>query len=118
VFFGGEPVYQFNLRGEIRRAYDHGLLYKAEHATLISLRRRRVPGEVQLLRNELSADESARFLREAERRLTELRAALQSGRFEVLGQVPESADVARRALDWLEGLALPPRLAVSPRAGR
>lgn len=118
IFFGGEPVYQFNALGELRRAYDQGLLYKAEHGALVSLCRRRVPGEVQLVRKELSADESAQFLAQIARRLAVLRDDLRSGRFELVGQVPESVDVCHRIVEWLNRLALPPAVAASPRAGR
>lgn len=117
VFLGGEPVYQFNPRGELRRAYHQGLLYKAERGLLVSLRRRRVPGEVQLLRQELSAEEGRLFLEELTRRMTALRHDLQNGQFKLIGQAPESTDVFRRIAAWLDVLVLPPAVATGPRAG-
>lgn len=118
VFFASEPVYQFNARGELRRAYHHGLLYKAERGRLVSLSRRRVPGEVQLLRTELSADEQRLFLEELTRRVTALGQELANGQYALVGQVPSSADVGRRVTEWLGGLILPPAVAAGPRAGR
>lgn len=118
IFFGAEPVYQFNALDQVRRAYHDGLLFKAERGVLVSLRRRRVPGEVQLLRENLTPDESHQFLQELSRRITALSAALNCGDFQLVGQVPESADVCRRVIDWLDRLALPPAVAAGPHVGR
>lgn len=118
VFFGAEPVYQFNALGELRRAYNEGLLYKAERGVLVSLSRRRMPGEVQLLRKELTADESRLFLEDLAGRMIALRDGFRRGQFELISQVPVSADVLGRISKWLEHLALPPAVAFSPHAGR
>ncbi|HVX13736.1 MAG TPA: hypothetical protein VHC22_21320 [Pirellulales bacterium] len=118
VFFGSDPAYHFNACQELRRAFVAGLLFKTERAGLVSLTRRRVPGEVQMLRHELNERETGDFLAELVRRLEALRSALASGDFRLTGQVPASADVVDRLRVWLDGLTLPPPLAASPRAGK
>jgi hypothetical protein len=62
VFFGPDPVYQFNSAGELRRAYVSGLLYKAERGSLCALRRERNETEVALVRSNLPPDETAALL--------------------------------------------------------
>lgn len=116
VYFGGEPVYQFTSRGELRRAYDHGLLYKAERGRLVSLRRERSPNEVQLLRHDLTEEETFRFLKVLTQRIAALRDHLCNGDFEFVGQAPADRDVVGKIGQWLAGLQLPPQLASTPRA--
>src|SRR5437588_282047 len=41
IYFGGDPVYQFNARGELRRAFVADRLFKAEHGILAALDRQR-----------------------------------------------------------------------------
>lgn len=116
IFFGEEPVYQFNTLGHLRRAYYDGLLYKAERGRLVSLRRQRVPGEVQLLRHDVNDDETYQFLVELTRRVGDLRDYVRGGAFELLGQAPTGNDVVGRIAKWLDAVELPPRLASTPRA--
>ncbi len=116
IYFGGEPVYHFTSRGELRRAYDAGLLYKSDGGQLVSLRRQRTPGEVQLLRHDLTEDEASQFFEELVKRMAELRDRVGRGTFTLVGQAPADADILGRIARWLETLALPPPLAQSPRA--
>lgn len=118
VYFGADPAYHFNSADQLRRAFCRGLLYKAERGKLVSLERRRVPGEVQLLRHELSDEEAESFQWELVRRLRELRSALRLGKWQLVGQVPDSTDVAGRVCRWLENMRLPPPVASTPRTGR
>src|SRR5437867_13443850 len=60
-FFGQSPVYQFNSRCELRRAYVGGLLYKVDNGKLVEMRRERTANAVELRSRPLSSDESARF---------------------------------------------------------
>src|SRR5437870_346539 len=62
IFFGGDPVYQFNARGELRRAFVNGLLYKAVQGKLAALRRVRSADETQLVRHDLTPAETVQFL--------------------------------------------------------
>ena len=101
VFFGSDPVYQFNTAGQLRRAFAAGLLYKAVDGRLVSLKRVRQPGEVQLVRQELTEDEQAVFVSEMHYRLREFLSQLNTGRLTIVGQVPPEADVWGRVQAWI-----------------
>lgn len=108
VYFGADPAYHFTSAGALRRAYCGGLLYKAERGKLVSLERRRTPQEVQLMRHELSPDETQAFLAEIARRLASFRSSLRADAWRLVGQSPASVDVVSRIRGWLEVLPLPP----------
>ena len=114
-YFGAEPAYHFNSAGLLRRAFVSGLLYKAEHARLVSLERRRAAGEVQLFRHELTDEETQSFLAVLAAQLLALRDALAQDRFERLRQEPEEADLIGRARDWLAAHSEQVAVANSPR---
>jgi hypothetical protein len=101
IFFGADPVYQFNAAGELRRAYCDGLLLKADHGRLVSLRRERRQNEVQLLRHELTDAEQRAFLTRVQSLLSGLATSLQHGEYALVGQVPANADVVGRLTKWL-----------------
>jgi hypothetical protein len=101
IFFGVDPVYHFNAAGELRRAFCDGLLFKATHGRLVSLRRIRQQGEVQLLRHELTEAEQGGFLARMRDLLSGLASALGHGEFEIRGQVPSDAEVVARLKAWL-----------------
>src|SRR5690242_9938995 len=68
-FFGGDPVYQFNTAGELRRAFVAGLLYKAEGAHLIVLHRERDASQTVLSRRTCDAAEEQALLAAAREHL-------------------------------------------------
>lgn len=100
-YFDADPAYHFNSAGQLRRVFASGLLYKAERGRLVSLDRRRTAGEVQLVRHELTAEETSRFLASLAANLLALSEALAQCRFERLRQQPEQADVVGRVRAWL-----------------
>jgi hypothetical protein len=115
IFFGADPVYQFNAAGELRRAYRDGLLYKAERGRLVSLEQRRTLHEVQLVRRDLTEAECQDFVLQMQRHLGELRTKLADGSLLVAGQVPVGGTAFDRVRAWLVGHdGLP--IAASPRA--
>lgn len=103
-FFGQSPVYQFNSRRELRRAYVGGLLYKTDNGQLVEMRRERTAVAVELRSRPLRDDEAEKFLVDAESRLSSLRDALAAGTADVIGQVPIEQDVVARATAWLQEL--------------
>jgi hypothetical protein len=111
VFFGTDPVCQFNTAGELRRAFVGGLLYKAENGRLVALRRERSDVEVVLIRHELNDAETKVLLSELEAHLSRLKAAFSQGSFSVAGQLPKGADIIGRVRRWLDSLPL--RIAVA-----
>lgn len=116
VFFGSDPVYQFNAAGELRRAYVAGKLLKADQGTLAELTRVRTPTEVQLVRRDLSDGEAEKLLAIMLARLDLLRDCIESGSVEVIGQVSPDGDLLPAVRDELERLVAAPRVANNPRA--
>lgn len=115
VYFGPDEAYQFNTAGELRRAYRDGLLYKAERHKLARLTRERSAAEVVLVRYELSAEETAPFVRHMGRMLLRLRESLSRGDFSVIGEVPSGGDVVAKLARWLTTLPCD-AIAISPHA--
>jgi hypothetical protein len=115
VFFDAEPVYQFNSRGELRRAYVDGRLIKAERGRLVALTRQRGQKQVALVRHDLDDAETAQFLAVMTPMLSELAGLLYAGRYRLSGQVPPEADVVTRIRVWLASRPQPPTIAQSPR---
>lgn len=76
VFFGQDPVYHFNPKGQLRRAFVDGFLFRTQGGTLARLNRERSELETTLLRNDLTELELAEFLAAMRTRLAALRTAL------------------------------------------
>jgi hypothetical protein len=118
LFFGADPVFQFNTAGELRRAFLRGKLLKAERGKLVELTRVRTAGETQLWRSELDAEATAELLAAMGRRIADLAEALAGGRLEIVGQVPADADViGRLRTELLKHATRDVRIALSPRVG-
>ena len=116
IYFGADPVYQFNSAGELRRAYLGGLLYKAERGRLVELRRERTEQETQLVRRELIDQEQASLLANAAARLERLRQALAKSSASVTGNVPADVDVPKRMGRWLDQARPGIKIAARPHA--
>ncbi|HEX4146951.1 MAG TPA: hypothetical protein VHY91_25865 [Pirellulales bacterium] len=101
LFFGDDPVYQFNARGQLRRAFVDGRLYKADAGRLVEVTRRRHDDRIQLAGRELTADESAEFIAALRTRLDDFGEKLASGQVRASAQVPPHADVIARLGQWL-----------------
>jgi hypothetical protein len=115
VFFGPDPVYQFTSDNHLRRAFVGGLLIKAEAGRLFSLDRQRRSGEVQLVRHELTDDESTELRSQAVARLQSLHETLVADRHKTIGRVPSDVDVVGRVIAWLNSLPDEIQAANSPR---
>lgn len=103
-FFDADPVYQFNSRRELRRAYRHGKLLKAEQGRLIELTRTRTPDETTLERRDLSDDETGTLLDEMRLRVTAFVAHWLRNGYSLVGQVPSGTDVMKRVIDETEAI--------------
>ncbi|HEY2840201.1 MAG TPA: hypothetical protein VGJ26_13685 [Pirellulales bacterium] len=115
LYFGEEPAWHFNTAGELRRAYAHGRLYKAERGGLIALDRRRTEKETQLVRHELNTEENAALTGELRQCASELAAIIDAGRYQIIGQVPSDADMLTRVRPLLAALAKEVTIAAGPR---
>ena len=100
VFFGEDPVYQFNAAGELRRAYTDGKLLKAERGRLSAFERVRTQNEVQLVRHELNETDMIHFQAQMANHLQALAELINTNAFDVAGQVPPDADVLGRLKRW------------------
>jgi hypothetical protein len=115
LFFGADPVYQFNARGELRRGYVDGKLLKAERGRLAELTRVRTVEETQLVRVDLDAGATAMLLAAMTARLARLRDAFAAEQVTVVAEVPVGGEVAADVRRAVEQLAEAPRIADSPR---
>ena len=117
IFWGHDPVFQFNVDHQWRRGFRQGHLLKADHGRIAELRRQRQDGQVQLLRRDLNADETDAYLADMSTRLTRLQESLSRDAFTILGQVPEGVNLVERTLTWIDRLGSPIEIAESPRVG-
>lgn len=118
IFFGADPVYQFNAAGELRRAFVDGKLVKAEHGKLVRLDRRRTDSEVQLLRQVLADSELDEFVRTARYSLARMSQHVANGSAAVVRQVPEDAAILDEVRSWLDNLPIELVIAARPHAGK
>lgn len=117
VYLDQDPVYHFTSSGELRRAYVAGQLIKANRGQLVSMRRERTGGEVQLVSHVMSDERAQQLLDQICHALAEAAKQLERQELVVVGQVPDDADVQGELRQWLaERLASPLAIARSPRA--
>ena len=114
VFFGPDPVFHFNSRGELRRGFVRGALWKAEQGRLVVMRRRRTSESVTLQARDVRSEEEAALLGEAQKRLAALHNALASGQAIWIRGVGEGAASAEFWLRCLEAVESPWQLAQRP----
>jgi hypothetical protein len=101
IYFGSDPAYHFNSRGELRRAFCGGLLIKAERGRLVSLDRNRQVDEVQLVRRPLADREQTEYIADLARRMDVFAQQCDSNEWVTVGRVPADTDVLGRVRDWL-----------------
>jgi hypothetical protein len=117
IYFGDDPVFHFNARGELRRAFVNDRLIKAERGRLVALERKRSEGETALEGGPLKPKDEAALLEDIRRRLRNVGTALAAGSVDVVGQVPDDGgDAVARLSEWL-AVNPNPAVAASPRVG-
>jgi len=87
VYFGGEPVYQFNANQALRRAYHQGCLLKAVDCLLVSMRRERQDDKLQLLSTSWDEEKTREFIGQVRRDMMQLAEAITAGEAQVKGFV-------------------------------
>ncbi len=117
IYFGPDPVFQFNRSGELRRAFCDGKLLKADAGALAELTRIRTATETTLERRDLNQAETSALLDAMRCRLAALHAKLEQGEYRLVGQVPAEADVVGRLRAALETLRTCRTVARTPRVG-
>ncbi|MEE3371589.1 MAG: hypothetical protein VX346_19815 [Planctomycetota bacterium] len=116
IYFGEDPVYQFNRDDELRRSHWRGQRIKAQQRQLKLLRQEPGSPRLQLSNTDLGTDQTNAFVDELAKRLELLRTAVFRRKLRVIGQVPERPDLLPRLHIWLESLAAHPTIALSPSA--
>ena len=115
LFYGADPVYQFNSQQQLRRAFVAGTLYKAEQGQLVRLIRATTSQEVHFVRHELTDDEQTTLIEQAAQRIVSVAQAIDDNAVQIIGQVPRESDVVAKLRIALDD-HLPLTIAVSPHA--
>jgi hypothetical protein len=92
IYFGPDPMYQFDQQGRLRRAFVGGLLYRTQGSTLAQLRRQRTDVETTLLRRDLTEVELVEFQSVMLRGISSLHGELVDRKVVLLRQVPAEDD--------------------------
>lgn len=88
IYFGAEPVYQFDTSHRLRRAFTNGYLWRTQGTTLARLERERTASQTNLVRHDLTPTELLDFLTSVRQRLSEFVSAWETGQVHCLRQVP------------------------------
>jgi hypothetical protein len=101
LYFGDDPVFHFNARGELRRAFVDDRLIKAERGQLVILTPQRTDDRTEFQATLFGMDAQSSFLAEVKSRLRDLDAALSANRFVIIGQEPSDGDALNPLRRWL-----------------
>jgi len=124
IYFDTDPVYHFNSANELRRAFVDDRLIKAKKGKLIAMCRQRTDEAVEMLSEELTAQEQLRFCSSLMERLGIVRDALSRNLYTVVGQISTveddsnvdgDVDVLGQFQAWLTAFQ-EPTIAQSPQA--
>jgi len=101
IYFGPDPMYQFDEEGRLRRAFVGGLLYRTQGQTLAELRRHRTDRETTLVRRDLDDQSLATFQFETHHRMAQFRDDILERRASEVGRIPSddatlTADIVAR----------------------
>ena len=115
IFFGEDPVYQFNNKHELRRSYWRGQRIKSESGKLFALVPEPDVSRLRFVGRDFDEGQTHGYLAELTGRLEQLRTALANGNVQVVGQMPPDHDLLPRVITWIEALPATPAIAHSPR---
>ncbi|MFV0443774.1 MAG: hypothetical protein ACK5Q5_09410 [Planctomycetaceae bacterium] len=90
IYFDGDPMYQFDPRGCLRRALVDGLLYRTQGDRLAALRRVRSDVETTLCRHDLTPLELLQFLQSMRSLLSQFESSVKQHRAALVRSVPEA----------------------------
>lgn len=93
LFFGQDPVYQFDQAGRLRRAFVDGLLYRSQRSTLAQLERVRTAERTFLSRIDLTETRLNQFRAAMTERITNLLDTLQAGGCTIQRKQPADAEI-------------------------
>ncbi len=102
LYFAGDPLYQFDAQGRLRRAFVGGKLFRSQGDVLAELTRVRTDCQTVLARRDLNREEFAQFVDEMLTRLSHLAAALAQQPPPLLRQIPSDESIIPRLQQALE----------------
>lgn len=106
IYFGSDPMYQFESQGALRRAFVDGALYRSQGDTLAKLTRRRTEAETVLQREDLPFDELFTLLAQMRQRCERLWTSLRSGAAQTMRRIPEDEEIVPRLTTALKTILL------------
>jgi hypothetical protein len=101
VYFDSDPVYHFNNGGELRRAFVGRLILKAEMGKLFVWNQERTDLELTMRSRPLTTAEQQELGAQLIERISQLRDAIQTEQFELIGQTPADIDATGQLQAWL-----------------
>ncbi len=101
VYFGSDPVYQFNSSMQVRRCYVDGLLFKADQGQLVAMQRQRCNGVAAMVRMPLSRESEQEICMAMMSQLRTLHSKIQNNDYKLLRCLPE-ASVVEKVESWLQ----------------
>lgn len=104
IFFGGDPVYQFDMEHRLRRAFIEGVPYRSQGTTLARLTRQESQHETVLLRHDLTADELTQFFRRLRLDLQPVADAISHGTAQILNCIPPGSDCLAELADSIQNV--------------
>jgi hypothetical protein len=104
IYFGPDPVYHFDGRNRLRRAFAGGRLYRTQGNSLAELTRVRTPSATELHRHDLDGPSLDEFVARMKRRLRRLHDALARGTAARLRQAPEGDDFIAELSERIAGV--------------
>lgn len=117
-YFDQDPVYHLTSGGELRRAYAQEELIKAQQGKLLASRRHRTDQQVQLLTRTFTPTQQEAFLAQVHADLSRLLEGLDSGKLNLVGEVPNDSGTVGQMAEWLRSvLARPLQVAERPHVG-
>ena len=102
IYWGADPVYQFDPEFRLRRAYVDGFLYRTAGETLAKLDRVRTATATELHRTDLGKTELQEFLANVRSYCEKFVAAVQSGEAKVNAAIPSTEEVLPAASDFIQ----------------
>ena len=118
LYFGPDSVYHFDGSARLRRAFEGGFLFRTQGTTLARLERVRTDFVTELRRHDLTDEELRVFLVEMRTRLENFAAALESGNYRLLRQVPSDEPIVPDLIGALKRILLTSEPLAPPISGK
>lgn len=116
LYFGPDPVFQFNVARELRRVFYNGRRFAAIQGKLCELTRHVEGGKVQFVSGEIDANDELAILRVLYENLGKLQMAIESAASKWNVIEDGSLEFRKKLSDWLAAVSVSMVVAESPNA--